>query len=77
MVIKILGSGCPKCEKLTENVKKALDVLSMDATIEKVEALMDIVAYGVISTPTLVVDEKVRVMGRAASVEEVKKCLQS
>lgn len=77
MVIKILGSGCPKCDKLTENVKKALDELGMDADIEKVEGLMDIVSYGVISTPTLVVDEKVKIMGRVASVEEVKKSLQN
>lgn len=75
MVIKILGSGCANCKKLEANAKEAVKELGIDATIEKVENFKDILAYGVMKTPGLVVDEKVKVMGRIASTEEIKKLL--
>lgn len=75
MVIKVLGSGCSNCVKLYENTKKAVELLGIDATIEKVTDIKDIMSYGVMKTPALVVDEKVKIMGRVPSAEEIKKYL--
>ncbi|MDD3840640.1 MAG: thioredoxin family protein [Clostridia bacterium] len=58
MVIKVLGSGCMKCKKLEANVRKAVEELGIEASIEKVTDFKDIVAYGVMTTPALVVDEQ-------------------
>jgi small redox-active disulfide protein 2 len=75
MIIKVLGSGCANCKKLEENTKKAVEELGIEATIEKVEDFKKIMAYGVMKTPALVVDEKVKIMGRVPSSEEIKKYL--
>lgn len=75
MVIKILGSGCANCKKLESNAREAVKELGIDATIEKVEDFKGIMAYGVMKTPALVVDEQVKVMGRVPSVEDIKKYL--
>jgi small redox-active disulfide protein 2 len=75
MVIKVLGTGCAKCHQLEENTRKAVAELGLDASIEKVENIKDIMKYGVMKTPALVVDEKVKVMGRVPSPEEIKKYL--
>ncbi|WP_058485017.1 thioredoxin family protein [Defluviitalea phaphyphila] len=75
MVIKILGSGCANCKKLEANAREAVKELGIEATIEKVQDFKDIMAYGVMKTPALVVDEKVKVMGRVPSVEDIKQYL--
>jgi len=75
MIIKVLGSGCANCNKLEENTKKAIKELGIEATIEKVTEFKDILAYGVMKTPALVVDEKVKIMGRVATSDEIKKYL--
>lgn len=75
MVIKVLGTGCAKCHQLEENAKKAVAELGIDASIEKVENIKDIMKYGVMKTPALVVDEKVKVMGRVPASDEIKKYL--
>lgn len=75
MVIKVLGSGCANCQKLVENTRKAVEELGLDATIEKVGDYKSILGYGVMKTPALVVDEKVKVMGRVPTSEEIKKYL--
>ena len=75
MVIKVLGSGCTNCKKLEKNTRRAVEELGIEATIEKVSEYKDIVAYGVMKTPALVVDEKVKLMGRVPSAEEIKKYL--
>jgi small redox-active disulfide protein 2 len=75
MIIKVLGTGCANCKKLEENAKKAVAELGIDATVEKVEDFKDIMKYGVMKTPALVVDEKVKVMGRVATTDEIKKLL--
>ncbi|HHV27835.1 thioredoxin family protein [Anaerosalibacter bizertensis] len=75
MKIKILGTGCRKCNKLEENTKRAVAELGVDASIEKVEDIKKIVEYGVMSTPALVVDEEVKFSGRVPKVEEIKKHL--
>ncbi|MBS4534096.1 TM0996/MTH895 family glutaredoxin-like protein [Clostridium sp. D2Q-14] len=75
MIIKILGSGCANCTKLEKNVKKAVDELGIDATIEKVTDFKDIMSYGVMKTPALVIDEDVKIVGKVAKPEEIKKYL--
>lgn len=72
MVIKVLGSGCANCKKLEAHVKEAVEQLGIEATVEKVEDMKAIVAYGVMRTPALVIDEQVKVMGKVPSVEEIK-----
>ncbi len=75
MIIKVLGSGCAKCKKLEENAKKAVAELNLEATIEKVKDINDIAEYGVMQTPALVVDEKVKTMGKVLTVEQIKELL--
>lgn len=77
MVIKILGTGCSKCEKLEKNLNVALKELDIDATIEKVYDLLELVSYGVMSTPGFVIDDEVKSVGKALSVKEIKKILQN
>lgn len=77
MVIKILGSGCMNCQKLAALAQKAAEELGIDAEIVKVTEYPDIMAYGIMSTPGLVVDEKVKIAGRVPSLAEVKAALRS
>jgi len=77
MDIKILGSGCVNCQNLEANTRTALDRLGLDGSIEKVTDPGEIVAWGVMSTPALVVDERVVVSGRVPSVEQVSRLLSS
>lgn len=76
MVIKILGTGCKNCKSLEANAKEAVKELGLDAVVEKVEDMKGIMSYGVMRTPALVVDEKVKVMGRVPKVEEIKEILK-
>lgn len=71
MDVKILGTGCPNCIILEENTKEALDQLGLDYTIEKVTKMEDIMTYGVLSTPGLVVDGKVLRSGVLLSSQEI------
>lgn len=73
MNIKILGSGCANCTKLEANAKTAVQELGLSAEFEKVTDYKDIVSYGVMKTPALVVDGVVKVSGRVATVEDIKK----
>lgn len=75
MVIKILGTGCSNCKRLEENARKAIQELGKEATIEKVTDIKEIMKYGIMRTPGLVVNEKVKVSGRVPTVEEIKKYL--
>jgi small redox-active disulfide protein 2 len=76
MVIKILGSGCKNCITLAENTKEALAKLSMEADIVKVTDFADIASYGVMSTPALVLDEKVISFGKVLKPAEIVKILE-
>ena len=71
ITIKILGTGCPKCKSLEKATKDAVAEMKLDATIVKVEDIMDIMKYNVMRTPGLVVNEKVVVSGRVPSVNEI------
>ncbi|MGD9676968.1 MAG: thioredoxin family protein [Vulcanibacillus sp.] len=75
MIIKVLGTGCANCKKLEANVREAVSELGIEASVEKVEDLKDIMSYGVMKTPAIVVDGQVKVMGRVPTVEEIKKYL--
>ncbi len=75
MVIKILGTGCPKCKQLEENAKKSVELAGVDATIEKVTELNKIMDYGVMMTPALVVDGEIKAVGKLLSVEDIKQIL--
>jgi small redox-active disulfide protein 2 len=73
--IKILGTGCPNCKTTEEIVNKAISELNIQANVEKVEDIMDIMKYDVMSTPAVVIDEKVMIKGRVPSVDEIKALL--
>lgn len=75
MNIKILGTGCPNCQRLEANTKQALSELKKEAEVEKVTEIQDIMSYGVMSTPALVVDKTLLVAGMVPSVEELKEKL--
>ena len=70
--IQILGTGCPKCKKLTENAEAAAKMLGIEYEIQKVTDINDIMKFGVMLTPALVVDGKVKVVGKVPSPEEIK-----
>ncbi|MHC1696399.1 MAG: thioredoxin family protein [Eubacteriales bacterium] len=74
--VKVLGSGCAKCNLLEAATKEALEQLGMDTTIEHVRDFAQIASYSVMSTPALVVDGKVVAYGKALKTDEVVKLLQ-
>jgi len=75
MKIQILGTGCPNCKKLTENAERAARELGIDYEIEKITKIDDIVNFGVMVTPALAVDGQLKVSGKVATPEEIKKLL--
>ena len=75
MKIQILGTGCPKCKKLAEAVEAAVKELGLDSKVEKVTDIKEIMSFGVMMTPALVVDGKVKVAGKVPSVDEIKRLL--
>lgn len=75
MEIKVLGTGCARCKQLEKTVRQAVDELGVDASVEKVTELPDIMAYGIMSTPGLVIDGEVRLTGRVPKLEEMKSLL--
>lgn len=76
MKIEILGSGCPNCIKLEENIKKALKELNKKAEVVKVTQIQEIMAYGVMSIPAIVIDGEVKSYGRVNTVAEIKKMIE-
>jgi len=76
MKIEILGTGCTKCKALEEATKQALAKIGGFHTVTKVEDIMKIMDYGVVSTPGLVVDGKVKSTGKLLSVDEIIKILK-
>ena len=75
MKLQILGTGCAKCNALTMTTEKAAQVLGLQYELEKVTDLKQIMAFGVMTTPALVVDGKVKVSGKVPSVDELKTML--
>lgn len=76
MIIKILGSGCKNCIDLLKNTKEALSELAMEAEVIKVTDFSEIASYGVISTPALVVDEKVVSFGKVLKPKDIIKIIE-
>lgn len=75
MIIKILGSGCKKCVALADNAKAAAQAAGKPAEIVKITDFAEIAAYGVMSTPALVVDEKLLSTGKVLSADEIGRLL--
>lgn len=75
MKIEVLGTGCPKCKTLEKATRDVVAENGIDATVTKVEDIMEIMTYNVLTTPALVVDGKVVVKGRVPSAEELKEIL--
>ena len=73
--IQVLGTGCPKCKMLAANAETAAKALGVDATVEKVEKIAEIMKFGVMMIPALVVDGQVKCAGRILSTEEIKALL--
>jgi small redox-active disulfide protein 2 len=73
--LQILGTGCPRCHKLTEVTEEAARALGLEYQLEKVTDLKQIMAFGVMMTPALAVDGQVKVAGKIPSVEEIKKMI--
>ena len=70
--IQILGIGCPKCKMLTDHTEQAAKALGLEYTLEKVTDINDIIAYGIVATPALVVDGEVKVAGRVPTPDAIK-----
>ena len=71
MNVKVLGPGCARCRKLYEEVDKTIRQLGLQATLEKVEKIEEVMSYGVMSTPALVINGQVKVSGRLPSTAEL------
>jgi len=74
--IQILGTGCPKCKKLAQNARAAADELGIEYELEKVTQINDIMKFGIVMTPGLVIDGQVKASGKAVSIEEIKEMLK-
>jgi len=75
MDIKVLGTGCTKCKNLENLTREIVAQNGIDATVTKVEDIMEIMQFGVMTTPALVIDGQVVVKGKIPSAEEMKKLL--
>ena len=75
--IQVLGTGCPKCEKLADAARQAADALGLDYDLEKVTDIGRIAALGVMMTPALVVDGEVKAAGKVPDDDEIKAMLQA
>ncbi len=75
MKVQVLGTGCAKCKQLTANAEQAVRELGISAVVEKVEDIRDIIKFGVMTTPALAVDGRVRSAGKLLSPQDVKKLL--
>jgi len=73
--IEILGTGCPKCKKLAENAEAAAKALGIEYEIEKVTDINEIMNFGVMITPALVVDGQLKVAGKVPSTDDIKEML--
>jgi len=76
MKIKILGGGCPRCEKLEQTTRDAANTLGVEAEFIKVKNMNEIMQYDILETPALVIDEKVKAYGRIPAKEEIMEWMQ-
>jgi len=73
--IQVLGTGCPKCNKLAENAEAAAKALSIEYEIEKIKDINEIMKFGVMITPALAVDGQVKIVGKVPSPEDIEKMI--
>ena len=73
--LQILGTGCAKCKKLAENAEAAAESLGIEYKVEKVTQINDIMKFGVMVTPALVIDGEVKSVGKVPSVEDIEKMI--
>jgi len=73
--LQILGTGCPKCKLLTEHAERAAQELGLDYELEKVTKIEEILAFGVMATPALVVDGEIKVFGHVPTTARLKEML--
>ena len=73
--VQVLGPGCPKCAKLAENAEAAAREAGLEVSVEKVTDINEIVSFGVMATPGLVIDGEVKAVGKVPSVDEIKALL--
>ena len=76
MKVQVLGTGCPKCTQLVDNVRQAIKEADLDVEVEKVEDIKQIIAFGVMMTPALAVDGEVKSSGKVLSADDIKKLLE-
>ncbi len=76
MKIQVLGTGCAKCRLLAEQTERAVRELGLEAEIEKVTEINEILDFGVMMTPALVVDGEVKVVGKVPQIDELKDMLK-
>jgi small redox-active disulfide protein 2 len=74
--IQILGSGCSKCKAMTQNAETAAKELGLEYTLEKVTDIKEIMKFGVMSTPAIVIDGQVKTAGKLLNVQEIKEMLK-
>lgn len=75
--IQVLGTGCKKCATMKENAEAAVRQLGIEAEVQKIEDINDIVAFGVMSTPALAVDGEVKIVGKVATADEIAAVISS
>jgi small redox-active disulfide protein 2 len=73
--IQVLGTGCKKCVSLKQNVEAALKAANIEADVQKIQDINEIVKFGVMSTPALAVDGQVKIVGKVASIDEILRVL--
>jgi len=74
--IQILGSGCPKCKALAQNAETAAKELGLEYTLDKVTNIKEVMKFGVMTTPTLVIDGEVKTAGKLLNIQEIKEMLK-
>lgn len=75
MIIKVLGSGCKKCEVLTNNTREAIKEMGIEAEVIQITDLKDIIKFGVMTTPSLVIDEVVVSVGKVLKLKQIKELI--
>ncbi len=74
--IKVLGPGCPKCKTTYNNVLAALEQTGIEANVEKIEDIEEMMKYNILSTPVLMIDEQIKIKGRVAQISEIVELLK-
>jgi len=76
-LVQVLGPGCPRCATMAERAQAAIDALGIEAEVEKVTDVNEIMDFGVMMTPALAIDDEVKLVGKVPTVDEIKELLAS